>query len=328
MLRIGIDSFCLDPLALKPHQMLQWAYDNGAEGVAFSSLSPLMREEITVSYLHDLGMMAKDMGLYLEWGGGQHIPFNPADWSNVDILPVNMKAAGEAVAAGARIVRSGPGGLLRANPSNPATGHLIKDTIEELRRIMPMLTDNGVVLAIETNFEFTTFELLKIFEKCGAEPGGCFGICLDTMNLLTMLEDPVMATKRIAPWVVSTSIKDGGLTFSEDGMTAFPAALGSGIINIKAIISLLLEEGKDINLSVRSQGGSYLLPIHEPWYIGQFPDLTITEYNNLMLLENRAEALIESGGLTLSGEEEMGVNCEVRVRGDLKKLRDLSSSLA
>ena len=46
---------------------------------------------------------------------------------------------------------------------------------------------------------------------CEAEPGGWLGICLDTMNLLTMIEDPVMATRRLLPWVVSTHIKDGGV---------------------------------------------------------------------------------------------------------------------
>ena len=30
---------------------------------------------------------------------------------------------------------------------------------------------------------------------CDAPPGGWLGICLDTMNLLTMLEEPVAATR-------------------------------------------------------------------------------------------------------------------------------------
>ena len=74
-----------------------------------------------------------------------------------------------------------------------------------------MLRDHGVVLAIETHFEFTSFELCRLIEMCEAEPGGWLGICLDTMNLLTMIEHPVWATERLLPWVVSTHIKDGGV---------------------------------------------------------------------------------------------------------------------
>ena len=80
-----------------------------------------------------------------------------------------------------------------------------------LREQKPMLRDFGVILAIETHFEFTSFELLRLFEMCGAVPGEYLGICLDTMNLLTMLEDPVLAARRLLPWVVTTHIKDGGL---------------------------------------------------------------------------------------------------------------------
>jgi hypothetical protein len=141
-----------------------------------------------------------------------------------------------------------------------------------------------------------------------------------------MLEDPVQATGRIAPWVVSTRLNDGGLVFNYEGMTAFPAAIGSGIIDLTAIISILKQQTQAVNLSVNSSGGSYLLPVHEPWYISQFKDLTISEYNNLMLLENRAEELIESRQLVITHRNEWRGVCEARLRSDLKKLKELASN--
>ena len=47
--------------------------------------------------------------------------------------------------------------------------------------------DHGVTLAIETHFEFTSFELVRLMERCDAEPGDYLGVCLDTMNLLTAI---------------------------------------------------------------------------------------------------------------------------------------------
>jgi 3-oxoisoapionate decarboxylase len=326
MIKTGLDSHSLFPLNLKPHQVLQWAHDNGAEGVLFSEPHAYGNEDLSVSYIRDLGQMASDLGLYIEWGGGQHLPFNTTTWDPFNLLQVNLKAAGEAAAAGATIIRSSSGGMVRANPGNPATAHLMKAATGELRRMVPMLRDNGVVLAIETNFEFTTFELLKIFEKCEVEPGDCLGICLNTFNLLTMLEDPVQATSRIAPWVVSTRIQDGGLVFNDAGMTAFPSAVGSGIIDLRAIVSILSKQTASINFSVFSSAGRYLLPVHEPWYISQFKDLTISEYNNLMLLENRAEELIESQQLVITRDNEWEGVCEARLRSDLKKLKELAAN--
>jgi 3-oxoisoapionate decarboxylase len=325
MTKTGIDNQSLTPLNLKPHQVLQWAYDNGAEGVLFSEPRRSGAEEMSTSYFHDLRQMASDLGLYIEWGGATHIPYNTINWKPADLLPLILKSAGEASAAGATIIRSSSGGMVRVNPSNPSTLRLMKATTAELKRLLPVLRDNGVVLAIETNFEFTTFELLKIFERCGVVPGDCLGICLNTVNLLTMLENPVQAAERIAPWVVSTRINDGGLVFNNEGMTAFPSAIGSGVINLSKIVTLLLRERSSINLSVLSNPGSYLLPVHEPWYIGQFKDLTISEYNNLMLLENRAEEFMASGRLVITHNEEWEAVCEARTRSDLKKLQEIAA---
>ncbi|HSW35206.1 MAG TPA: hypothetical protein VLH18_01245, partial [Candidatus Limnocylindrales bacterium] len=100
MSKTGIDSHSLYPLNLMPHEVLLWANRNGAGGVHFSVLPEPQKDDLTVAYLHDLGQMARDMDLYIEWGGGKHIPFNTGDWSTEDLMPLNMKAAGEAVALG------------------------------------------------------------------------------------------------------------------------------------------------------------------------------------------------------------------------------------
>jgi hypothetical protein len=108
-------------------------------------------------------------------------------------------------------------------------------------------------------------------------------------------------------------------------MTAFPSALGSGVVNIEAIIKLIKAEGRDINLSVEDHGGRYLLPIHDAWYINQFPNLTISEYNGLMLLEDRAEAMIARGELVVTSEDDWPAICEARIQGDLRKLKEILS---
>lgn len=325
MNRIGLESYSLHPLGMQLHEILGWAHDNGAESVLFSGLAEENYRDRDISYLRDLGQMARDLGLYIEWGGGRHIPFEMDGWSRTDLMPLNLKAIKEANAIGTRIIRSCSDHMQRANPGNPHTHLLMKATVEELVKMMPMLRDNGVVLAIETHFEFTSFELLKIFDMCEAEPGDCLGICLDTMNLLTMLEVPDMAAERLMPWVVCTHIKDGGLVFGREGMTAFPSSVGTGIINLEKIVSLIKKQPHNINLSVEDHGGNYLLPIHEPWYINQFPDLTISEYNSLMLLEDNAERLMIEGLLEITPVSRWPEVCEERTRGNLKKIREIYS---
>jgi 3-oxoisoapionate decarboxylase len=115
-----------------------------------------------------------------------------------------------------------------------------------------MFRDYGVILAIETHFEFTTFELLRLFEMCDVEPGDWLGICLDTMNLLTMIEDPLSATDRVLPWIVSTHIKDGGIIAADNGITTFPAAFGTGIIDFESLVGKLETAEREIFINRKS----------------------------------------------------------------------------
>lgn len=225
--RIGIDSYGLYPLELAPPETLHWAKTNGAEGVQFSGLTHEETEKIDTAYLKDLAQYALFNNLYIEWGGGQHIPFDTTTWAKKDIFRINRKAAEEAAVLGTRIVRSCSGGLMRWQPESPMTETLLVETANNLRSQRQMLKDHNIILAIETHFEFSTHELIRLFDRCEAEPGDYLGICLDTMNLLTMLEEPVSATGRILPWVVSTHIKDGALLLTSEGLITFPTEIGT-----------------------------------------------------------------------------------------------------
>ena len=243
-LRAGIDNYCLYPLRLMPMEMIRWAHENGAEGVAFSGYDDEARELFTSSYLRDTKDLADDLGLYVEWGNGQHVPIDLTSFTPKEIYNSNRRAVGEAYGLGINIVRSCSGGLMRWQKDSPPTEQMLRDTARELKKQASLFRDNGVILAIETHFEFTTSELLALFDMCETEPGDYLGICLDTMNLLTMLEDPVLATERVLPWVVSSHIKDGGVVRENEVLVTFPASFGKGIIDFEMIIKTAALNGQ------------------------------------------------------------------------------------
>lgn len=324
-LKVGVDNYGLFPLGLDAFQTLQWAKESGAEGVQFSGVAPEESQSMDSAKLKDLSQWASSNDLYLEWGGGQHIPLDMQTWTKRDIFVVNRKVAREAEILGARIVRSCSGGLMRWNPDNPQTATLLDESVEALRSQMRMLKDHNVILAIETHFEFTTFELVRLFERCDAEPGDCLGICLDTMNLLTMLEDPVSATERILPWVVSTHIKDGGLILDSDDLISFPAEIGEGVIDLKRIIELLGSLPHRVNLSIEDHGGSFRLPVSDPQFRSEFPDLSNDEFDKLIDMAALTKKRMDSEGLAIVEREKWPAICEERLKRDLSALKKLSS---
>jgi 3-oxoisoapionate decarboxylase len=322
-LKVGVDSYSLKPLDLTPFELLEWAAMNGAEGVQFSEVNVPPGTAVDKTFLQELRSYAGESRLYIEWGGGQHIPLDLETGRPRDIRAVNRKAADEACQVGSPTVRSCSGGLMRWKKEAPSTDEFLRLMAAALREQKPMLRDSGVILAIETHFEFTSFELLRLFEMCGAVPGEYLGICLDTMNLLTMLEDPVAAARRLLPWVVTTHIKDGGLMLTADGFISFTAEAGKGVIDLAGIIEPLAAVHPHIALTVEDHGGDFLIPVNDPDFLARFPDLTVPELVGLLRLTVRTRSLMESGKLAVLPRDRWPAACEPRVKRDIQSVRRL-----
>jgi sugar phosphate isomerase/epimerase len=323
-LKVGVDSYSLKPLDLTPFELLEWAVMNGADGVQFSEVNVPPGTAVDRIFLQELRSYAGENRLYIEWGGGQHIPLDLETGRPKDILAVNRKAADEACQVGSPTVRSCSGGLMRWKKEAPSTDEFLRLTAAALRAQKPMLRDSGVVLAIETHFEFTSFELLRLFEMCGAVPGEYLGICLDTMNLLTLLEDPAAAARRLLPWVVTTHIKDGGLMLTADGFVSFTAEAGKGVIDLAGIIEGLAAVHPHVTLTVEDHGGDFLIPVNDPDFLARFPDLAVPELVGLLRLAVRTRALMESGKLAVLPRDRWPAACEPRVKRDIQSVRRLT----
>ena len=322
-LKVGVDSYSLKPLGLSPFELLEWAVMNGADGLQFSEVNVPAGTAVDKPFLEDLRSYAVENRLYVEWGGGEHIPLHLDTGRPKDIAASNRRAAEQARMAGSATVRSCSGGLMRWNKDGPSTADLLRLTAAALREQKPVFRDAGVILAIETHFEFTSFELLRLFEMCGAVPGEYLGICLDTMNLLTMLEDPVLATRRLLPWVVTTHIKDGGLALAPEGFVSFTAEAGKGVIDLAAIVEILAAVHPHVALTVEDHGGDFLIPVHDPDFLAGFPDLDVPELVRLQALAVRTRALMEAGKLAVLPRDRWPAVCEARVKRDLRAVRRL-----
>jgi sugar phosphate isomerase/epimerase len=320
---IGIDNYCLHPLHLTPLEVLEWAERNGAEGVQFSGLYPEHAELVDEAYLKGLSGYASDKGLYLEWGGAQHIPFDLKTWQKKDIAAINKKVAKQAALIGTSIVRSCSGGLMRWDPQSPMTETLLDEMAKSLLAQQHMLMDNNVVLAIETHFEFTTHELLRLFDRCEAVPGEYLGICLDTMNLLTMLEDPIGATQRILPWVICTHFKDGALILDDAGLTTFPVEIGKGVIDLRKISALLDQTQRNVNLTIEDHGGEFSLPVFDPLFLSKFPDLTTEEFARILRLALQTKERMINGDMAITPRKDWPQICESRIQRDIQSLQQL-----
>ena len=319
--RVGIDGRTLGPLGLSPFETLDWAVMNEAEGVQFSTGAGPDPDR---SFLKELAQYAEENRLYLEWGGAEYDPLDPVTGRPRDIAPVNRVAAEQARAMGVDTVRAAASGPKRWEKGAGAVEERLRLAARSLREQGPMLRDLGVTLALETQAVFTTFDLLRLFDMCEVRPGEHLGICLDTMNALTALEDPAEAARRVLPWVVTTHIKDGAFLLAEDGFIAFAAEAGSGVVDLETIVAKLATLDRGVTLSLEDHAGGVSIPAFAPRFPSAFPDLAATELLALLKLSVKSQRLLDEGKLSLLEPDHWPEHCERRIKRGLRALRRLA----
>lgn len=136
---------------------------------------------------------------------------------------------------GARVMRICCGGR-RTRPADwPA--HKAR-LLPLLRQIVGPAEAAGVVLAIENHIDLLADELVELMEEVRSP---WLGVCLDTVNNLRLLEDPMLVAAKLAPYTKATHLKDCvAFRGSPRDFAFWPSVpLGQGIIDIPEVLRLL-----------------------------------------------------------------------------------------
>ncbi|MGE4482260.1 sugar phosphate isomerase/epimerase family protein [Acidocella sp.] len=132
--------------------------------------------------------------------------------------------------------------------------------------LLPLLRDAaahaqrfGVVLAIENHIDLLADELVELIEEINSP---WLGVCLDTANNLRLLEDPLQAALKLAPYARATHVKDvRARAGNPHDFSFWPSVpLGQGVIDLPAIFAALRGHGYDGLLALEID---YLDPAHE-----------------------------------------------------------------
>lgn len=125
------------------------------------------------------------------------------------------------------------------NGYHPATA----DVIKIIRKAIPLLQKNNILLAIENHDRFPAAELKKIILKTDPE---WVGICLDTSNSLGAGEGINEVLQQLAPYTLNLHIKDILIKRvpHKMGFTIEGVAAGDGMIDILSIIQQLKQTGR------------------------------------------------------------------------------------
>ncbi|MBY2915604.1 sugar phosphate isomerase/epimerase family protein [Rhizobium leguminosarum] len=318
-MKLGIDSIKLPESKKRgPLASLDHVKELGLAGIFFSTALD-MSPDLDSGLLRDIRAKADDLGLYLESGIGKINPYCSAEEPALraagggDIIAGFTRMIEASAAIGCHELWVAPGNFKGEYRGRLANDRFRTDvTWEEqllgiekvLRKLAPVARANGAHMNIETHDEITSFEILRLIEKVGAD---CVGVVFDTANGLQRGEHPVFAAKRLAPHIRQTHIKDAYVGRAPGGLDFQTRPVGGGIVDFATILPILADANPRLNLSLevaqsvadkpRKANPRQCIEIDDPVWRAGHPDLTADELAAYMAMVDAYEKRVASGAV-------------------------------
>lgn len=228
----------------------------GAAGIqtALTSLEP--------SYLDQVKARLEDTGMYIE----VMAPLPQADMSR---FVATVEAAKR---VGALCLRSAC--LSGRRYENFSTledwRKFVAESKASLSRAIAVVDKQRLPLALENQKDWTLDEMAPLFKSYSSS---YFGSCLDTGNNISLLDDPMEVIRELAPYAVSTHIKDMGVSLYRGGFLLSEVPIGEGFLNIPEVIAIVRKARPSIRLTLEMITRDPLqVPVFTDKYWTTFPD--------------------------------------------------------
>jgi sugar phosphate isomerase/epimerase len=206
-------------------------------------------ENLEESHLKEIRAAAEERKLYLEYNfsmdlGGQEIGIQhdlaeaiaTAKLLGSDIVKVSMD-----------LIRPRPVAASRFHPDVMAQ---IKSVASQLKEMAPVAETAGVKIAVENHCDSFSEEILWLLDQVGKP---VVGACIDTVNALMVMEDPMQAIANLAPRAFTNHFKDDRIEFKRHGFKLTGTAVGDGDIDIKRAYEIIKAKSSMNRINIETE---------------------------------------------------------------------------
>ncbi|MCP1385112.1 sugar phosphate isomerase/epimerase family protein [Runella salmonicolor] len=210
------------------------------------------------------------LGLYVE--GSIGLPKKPED---VAAFENEVKNAREAGAQILRTVCSG-GRRYEVFHSAAAFQDFKKSSLVSLQLAEPILRKYKVKLAVENHKDWRAKELVAALKQINSE---WIGATLDFGNNIALLEDPTEVVQTLAPYLVSTHIKDMAVEEYAEGFLLSEVPLGKGILDLPKLVGICQQHNPNVTFSLEMiTRDPLMIPCLNSDYWATFEGITGAEF--------------------------------------------------
>jgi sugar phosphate isomerase/epimerase len=228
-IKLGLDNFAVRAMSWKAPQLIDYAAKLQTDSLFITDLDAL--ESFDDAYLKGLRAKAADQGLQIHLGTWSICPTSKTfknKWGTAEEhLALGLRLA---QALGSPVLRV----VLGSGEDRKTEGGIearIADTVKVCKSQRSRALDTGVKIAVENHAgDMQAWELVTLIEAAGKD---YVGANMDSGNAVWTMEDPLDSLETLAPYIVTTSLRDSAIWESVNGATVQWTAMGEGTLNLK-----------------------------------------------------------------------------------------------
>jgi sugar phosphate isomerase/epimerase len=230
--KFGLDLYSLRSQGWTPLQYLDYASKWGIRVVHFSEVRFL--GSLEEQNLKEVRGHAEKLGIEVEIGMLSICPTSTLfDKSKGTAEEQLTRMAAAARIVGSPIVRCVLGSAADRTGAIPIEGH-IENTVKVLHNVRSRIMDAGLKVAIENHAgDMQAREVKMLIEEAGTD---FVGSCLDSGNPLWTIEDPHLTLETLAPYVLTSHVRDTAIWNTPQGIAVAWTRMGEGNIGIEDYI--------------------------------------------------------------------------------------------
>ena len=250
--RLGLDTFSLAAQNWTPMQILDFGARMNLDVMQFSEIRFLGSQDWQVALdpanLRAIRARADELGIALEVGMCSIGPSSGSFDKSVGTAEEQLLRMVEAARIlGSPIVRCFQG--TQADRSSDIDRH-IDETVRVLRGVRSRVVDAGVKISMENHAgDMQARELKRLIEESGRD---FVGATIDSGNATWTIEDPHLTLETLAPYVLTSHMRDSYVWVSERGTEVQWCRMGDGNIDMAGYLRTYIQRcpGKTVNLEV------------------------------------------------------------------------------
>jgi len=268
-IRLGIDNFAVRAMKWKAPQLIDYAASLKVDVLFITDLDAF--DSLDSKPLAEIRKQAADAGLEILLGTWSICPTSTTFRNNrgtaEEHLRLGLRAAKDLGSPVLRVIlgngsdRSTPGGIEAR----------IADTVKVCKACRSEAMDLGVKIAVENHAgDMQSRELVSLIEQAGKD---FVGANMDSGNAVWTLEDPLTNLENLAPYVLTTSLRDSAIWESSKGLTVQWTAMGDGNVDLPAYFKRFAELCPQVAVNIETISGfNRELPYLEEGYWKVWPN--------------------------------------------------------